>query len=71
MILTNLKNLFGQSSKLFASVALLALVGCSSTPFMQNNIAATKYLLDNLLKMLEEKDKLMLKLTIGKLMHQL
>ena len=26
---------------------LLVLVGCSSTPFMQNNIVATKYLLDN------------------------
>jgi len=47
MILINLKNLFGQFSKLLASIALLVLVGCSSTPFMQNNIVATKYLLDN------------------------
>ena len=47
MILINLKNFFVQFSKLFALIALLVLVGCSSTPFMQNNIAATKYLLDN------------------------
>ena len=47
MILINLKNLFGQFSKLLALVALLVLVGCSSTPFMQGNIVATKYLLDS------------------------
>ena len=47
MILTNFKYLFTSLSKFIAAFALLALVGCSSTPFMQNNIVATKYLLDN------------------------
>ena len=47
MILTNFKYLFTPLSKFIAAFALLALVGCSSTPFMQNNIVATKYLLDN------------------------
>ena len=47
MILSNFKNFFVQFTKLFASIALLVLVGCSSTPFMQNNIVATKYLLDS------------------------
>ena len=50
MILTNFKYLFTPLSKFIAAFALLALVGCSSTPFMQNNIVATKYLLDNLSK---------------------
>ena len=47
MILSNFKSLFAQFSKIFAFVALLTLIGCSSTPFMQNNIVATKYLLDS------------------------
>ena len=47
MILSNFKSLFAQFSKIFAFVALLTLIGCSSTPFMQNNIIATKYLLDS------------------------
>tara|TARA_B100001027_G_scaffold199809_1_gene158767 strand:- start:1176 stop:1679 length:504 start_codon:yes stop_codon:yes gene_type:complete len=47
MILTNFKYLFTPLSKLTAAIILLVLVGCSSTPFMQNNIVATKYLLDN------------------------
>ena len=47
MILSNFKSLFAQFSKIFAFVTLLTLIGCSSTPFMQNNIVATKYLLDS------------------------
>ena len=47
MILTNFKYLYTPLSKFIAAFALLAMVGCSSTPFMQNNIVATKYLLDN------------------------
>ena len=47
MFLMNIRNLFAQFSKLISVSVLMALVGCSSTPFMQNNIAATKYLLDS------------------------
>ena len=47
MILSNFKSLFAQFSKISAFVALLTLIGCSTTPFMQNNIVATKYLLDS------------------------
>ena len=47
MFLMNIKNLFAQFSKLISLSVLIVLVGCSSTPFMQNNIAATKYLLDS------------------------
>tara|TARA_B100000941_G_scaffold81349_1_gene55863 strand:+ start:2138 stop:2629 length:492 start_codon:yes stop_codon:yes gene_type:complete len=47
MVLTNFKYLFTPLSKLIAALVLLVLVGCSSTPFLQNNIVATKYLLDN------------------------
>ena len=47
MILSNFKKFFVQFTKLFASIALLVLVGCSTTPFVQNNIVATKYLLDS------------------------
>ena len=47
MILTKFKNLFAPVLKLSALITLLTLIGCSSTPFMENNIVATKYLLDN------------------------
>jgi len=47
MILSNFKGLFAHFLKIFAFVALLTFIGCSSTPFMQNNIVATKYLLDS------------------------
>ena len=47
MFLMNIRNLFAQFSKLISISVLMALIGCSSTPFMQNNIAATKYLLDS------------------------
>ncbi len=47
MILSYLKNLFGNFYKILGLFALSALIGCSSTPFMQNNIVATKYLLDS------------------------
>ena len=43
----NIRKLFAQFSKLISLSVVIALVGCSSTPFMQNNIAATKYLLDS------------------------
>ena len=47
MILTKFQNLYIKIVKIFIFGSLFILAGCSSTPFIENNIAATKYLLDN------------------------